>query len=62
MALFAKPVTLMNSIFYNSRRDLGQKKLETFCGRRWVRTGSHSASGRGKVGRGTISLNQIGTF
>lgn len=53
---------LKNSIFYNNRRDLGQKKLETFCGRRWVRAGSHSAAGRGRVGRDTISLNQTGTF
>jgi len=52
----------MNSIFFNSRRDLGQKKLETFCRRRWVRAGPHNAAGKGKVGRDTVSLDQIGTF
>lgn len=61
MALFTKPIILTN-IYYNGRRGLGLKKLETFCGRRWMRAGSHSAAGREKVGRNNISLNQIGTF
>lgn len=62
MALFTRAVSLMNSIFYNSTKDMGQKKLETFCGRKWVRVESHRAVGRGRVVSDTISLNQMGRF
>lgn len=40
----------MNSIFYNSKRDLGQKKLEIFCGRRWMKAGSCFAEEEEGVG------------
>lgn len=50
---------LKNSIFYNNRRNLGQKKLETFCGRRWVRAGSHCSRER-KSGKGHYQFKSDG--